>query len=714
MSVADDKIVKVAKDQFKRCQDWEKDSRLNFVFDTKFVNGDSQNLWQWPEEVSGDRNRKNRPCLTINKAKVHCLQIINDQRQNKSQVEIRPVGNGASYEAAKVFEGVIRHVEYISNAQDAYSNATWNQVSGGIGYWRILTEYSSDNNFDLDIKIKRVQDPLSIYMDPDIEEANGSDARFVFIFRNVPRKDFEQEYGKEDAVNDTPLGYGSGEDGDDWDTKDHVRVCEYYRRAEKNDTLHELADGSTLKESDSKDVEGLRASSVRSRDIPTPKIEWFKIAGQKIVDRQDWPGKYIPVVRLVGEEIIIDKKLDRRGHVRSLIDPQRMYNYWSSAAVEQVALIGKTPWVASVESVEGFEENYTNANVENKAWMPYRATVDGQKMDPPRRTEPAQMAPAYLDGMKIAQNELMMASGQYEANMGEKSNEVSGKAVQERQRQGENATYHYIDRFAQAIRFTGQILVDLIPKIYDVPRVIKIMAEDGTQTSVQVDPQHPESHTQMQDPTDDSYNPQQVTAIFNPTVGEFDVEADIGPAYATRRQEAFNALTQIIQSDPNLMPIVGDILFKAADFPLADEAAERLKNMVSPQAMGKAPDPHIMQLQQQMAQQHQVMMQTATKLAAAEKIIQDHDTENAINQYKAETDRMSKLADIDPAMYKIIIREMSSRMFGVPANILVQQHMAEEANLPQAPTPPPHPIAMQHAMDLKQAVPPTQPGTTGQ
>lgn len=706
MNRKDEKIVDEAKKRFNRCNEWESSARAKYCFDLKFANGDSDNLYQWPQNVATDRNGSNRPCLTVNKTRQHCLQIINDQRQNKSQVEIRAVGDGATFKAAEVLEGIVRHIEYISNAQNAYANACYHQVVGGIGYWRVVTDYAHDDTFDQEIFIRRVADPLSVYLDPDISEADGSDARFGFVFDDMPRDLFEAQYPREDDVTDAPLGVYDGATEDGWESKDHVRVCEYYRKSDKPDRLHELDNGMSVRESDvikedkrrraeagdDADIpsllDQLKINSVRSREISEPQIEWYLIAGSRIIDRKIWPGKYIPIVRVIGEETVIDGELDRKGHTRTLIDPQRIYNYWTSSAVEFVALQSKTPYITDVAAIDGYETNWANANIVNAAYLPYNGIrEDGTKIERPERAPPPVMSQAYLAGMETSRNEMMMASGQYEANMGQRSNEVSGAAVDARQRQGANSTYHFIDRFSDAIRFTGRILVDLIPKVYDTERVINILGIDGTQHTVQVNPglQDPQgnalAHQQVQDPDDQEYDPASITAIFNPNCGRYEVVATIGPAFETRRQETFNALSQILAHNEQLAPMVGDLMFKAADFPLADQIAARLHNLVPPQALGQGPTPQVQQMQQMLQQQSAAVQQLQAQLEQEKSKAAAVSTQKEIDAYNAETSRMKAVGAIDPEALLPLIRQMVTQVLGTPINPLIAAHRLENAQM---------------------------------
>lgn len=687
----DDRIIQEGKQRFARCETWEGDARKAFLSDYKFANADSDNLYQWPEDVRNGRELDDRPCLTINKTRQHCLQIINDAKQNKPSVKVKPIGNGATYEASQVYEGIVRHIEYISNAQSAYDTATTFQVMAGIGYWRVVTDYAGDDTFDQEIFIRRIKDPLTVFLDPDIREADGSDAQFGFVFDDMVRKDFNKKYPKyKDMISAT-----TALDPDDtWLQDDKVRIAEYYRRTQKKDRLMAFTDPATGQQSIvkassvPKEIMDLvtDAPGTQFRDIQEDQVEWFLIAGDKILERNEWPGRYIPIVRCVGEETIIEGELDRKGHTRAMKDAQRVYNYWSSSAVEQVALQGKTPYIAPIAAFEGLETHWQQANTTNFAYLGYNGYDDkGQPIPPPQRQPPPVMAQAYITGMQISSQEIKEVSGQFQAELGMQSNETSGVAIQQRQRQGDNATYHYIDNLAMAIRFTGKILIDLIPKIYDTPRVIKIMAEDGVEHQVTIDPKAQQAYLEKQ-----QEQKEVVQSIFNPNVGKYDVEADIGPAYATRRQEAFNAFLQIMSQNKDLMHIAGDLMFKAADFPMADELAERLKRLIPPQVMGDAPPPEVAQMGQQLQHMQGLLMNTMQELADAKRDLKAKDTQKEIDEYKAITERIKTLLptvvnpkDIANMVHDMMMQEHSSNLN--LANDVSSQAVAQMIAPPQPP-----------------------------
>lgn len=650
----DDKLIREAKKRFKRCAEWESTWRQRFIADIKFANADARNMYQWPQvlmDARGYGGGDERPCLTVNKTRQHNLQIINDGRQNKTAVRIKPVGDGATYEAAQVMEGIVRHIEYISNAQTVYTNASKFQVQGGIGYVRLVTDYVDDSSFDQDIFIRPVDDPLAIYLDPDFKEADGCDTRFGFVFADIDKDEFKAKYPKLALSVTTTSVLGNDEDG--WISVDKVRVAEYYYRTEVPDELivFTAPDGTKLpvKRSELRGMTGeLKAAfdqqladpATKRRPIKGHEVKWVKIAGDQIIERADCIFDTIPIVPCIGEKTVIDGEMDMKGHTRSLIDPQNMYNYHASAQVEFVGVQSKTRFLASMRSIADLDSYWGRANLDNLPFIPFNDIDDGGRDIAPPTPLPAPSAsPAYQAGMENAANDMMLVSGQYQAMMGEPSNEKSGKAIQARQRQGENATYHYIDNQATMIRRIGKMCIQAMPKIYDTPRIIKILGEDGTDSDVFLDPDAENAFQKRV--TQDQESAEQI--VMNPTIGRYDVMSDPGPDFATRRQEAFNALSQIAAQNPELMAVIGDLVLLAADFPLADEAAERLKRMVPAQALGDGPNPQVEALQKQLDTYQKLIGSLSVKVQQLQSKSVDRDAQKDVNVYKAITDRLDTL-----------------------------------------------------------------------
>ena len=635
-------VFKRADTRFHRCVNWESNARRLFMDDYRFANADADNGYQWPNDIRRNRDVDERPCLTINKTRQHNLQIVNDARQNKPGIRIKGTGNGATYESAQVYESVCRHIEYISSAQASYDLATKFQVDAGIGYFRVVTDYIDPKSFDQEIYIRPVQDPLTIYMDPDAKEIDKSDMKYCFVFDNIPREEFEQRYPEYKDKIPPDMAFGTGQS--DWISKYQVRVAEYYEVVETADELfHYTADDGTVtmlmgSEIPAEIKRQMKADPhTRYRDTNTKEINWYLIVGEKVITKKLWPGDRIPIFPVIGEETVIEGNLDRKGHTRALKDPQRMYNYWTSSAVEFVALQGKSPWIAPARAIEGYEEYWNTANKINYSVLPYNDIGDdGEPLtNKPERPAPPQMAPAYLQGMEIAGKEMMLVSGQYEAQMGQPSNERSGVAIQERQRQGDNATYHFIDNLAITIRSLGKALIYLIPKIYDTERIIMVIAEDGTDLEVKINPGAAQALEQIK-----NENNEVVQRIFNPSVGRYEVQADVGPQFGTKRQEAFNAFTQILTQAPALTSIVGDLMMKSADFPLAEMAAARLRRMVPKEALGEGPTLQEQQMTQVIQGQQKQLSELMQQLAEDLLKMRGKDAKTEVASYDAETKRL--------------------------------------------------------------------------
>ena len=644
----DKKILKEAKDRFHHAAKWEHNARKNFLEDIKFSEADAYNGYQWPNDIRRNRDVDERPCLTINKVRQHCLQIINDAKKNKPSIKYRAAGGGATQESANMLNALAKFVERRSMATTAYDWATNFQVRGGIGWWRVITEYE-DEETDFQIpKITKIDDPLMVMCDPDAKEADKSDMKYCFIFEDVDKDEFEREYPQyaKVATQQTTVDEDSA-----WTRTDYIRVCEYFRVVEEDDELHTFTVKGTNRRASirasllkgHKDIEKAIKDdpSTTTRHTTKRRIDWFFIVGSTIVEEGEWIGKYIPMVPVIGEETKIDGLMDRKGHTRALIDPQRMYNYWSSTAVEYGALQSKSPWVAPAEAIEGYESYWNTANKVNHSVLPYNGLNDaGEPIPEPKRIEPPVASPVALSGMQISAQELMMASGQYADMMGDESNERSAKAIEERQRPGSTATYHYIDNLSVAVRHTGRILLDLFPKLFTQERVFRILAEDGIDFQLEIDPRALQVYQKKL-----QHDGQVAAHVLNPSVGLYEVEADIGPNYGTRQEETANALTLLLTQAPTMVPIVGDLLLKSMDFELADEAAARLRRMVPAQALGEGPSMNEQALQAQVQNLQGLLQESMQELATSSLKLRGKEEKRDVDVANAVTAQLKALLD---------------------------------------------------------------------
>jgi len=656
-------IVKKAQKFYEKCNTWESTFRARFVDDLKFAEADSYNNYQWPNSVRRLRDIDDRPCLTINKTRQHNLQVINDAKQNKPEPRIRPVGGEASLESAEALEGIVRHIQYRSKFSTILDQAGSFQVRAGFGVYRIATDWADEDTLEQDIFIRPIIDPLSVMFDPDAKLADKSDGRMGLIFDNIPRDEFEDIYPEyKDYIPTRSIS--AGEDG--WVGKDYIRICEFFYKVvnpKKLIRFTDPTDGKVITMNEAHVPKVILDAvtddpSTQRRTTQTTEVRHAVIIGNCVAEENVWPGKYIPLVPVIGEESIIDGIMDRKGHTRALIDAQRMYNYWASAAVEFGALQTKTPWIAPAAAVEGHEPLWNNSNKQNVSVLVFNHMDDeGNEIPPPMRPQLPEQAPLYLSGMQTTQQEMMMVSGQYQSQMGQQGNERSGKAIQERQRQGDNATYHFIDNQAIAVRLTGEIILDLIPKIYNSTRVLQMLAKNGKDSMpIKIDPEA-EKAWAVEQGQDQAI----VQRVLNPNVGKYDVQVDIGPAYATAREEAFAAMTQILTQAPELVSVIGDILLKNADFPGAEEASQRMSRMVPPQAKGEGPTPAETQMQEELEKTNQALKVAMHELSVAQLKLVGKGELRDIDVYKAESDRLSIMAKagmVDPETFGKLMKQL--------------------------------------------------------
>ncbi len=652
----DDKIILEAQIRFRACEEWENIAWDLFDEDMKFAEADSDNGYQWPVSVSSQRGE--RPSLTINKVRQHNLQIINDAKANKTSIKYRAVGDGASSEGAEAFEGIARHIEYISDAESAYDVARNFQVKGGIGYARVVTDYEHEETFNQEIYIRPINNPKNVRLDPDIQQKDGSDANFGFIFKDILKKDVPEKY--QDYASSSALG-----NDNEWIKENHVRVAEYYRRSEKKDKLYAIPNPQTgeinyIRKTDLPKEILDRVIETQGppewREITDYSVEWFLIVGNMIAERKPWPGTYIPIARLIGEETVIQGILDRKGHTRALKDAQRMYNYNASASVEYGALQTKTPYIGPAAAIEGYETYWDSINDVNYSIVPYNHIDDqGNEIPRPERVPSPAAAQLYIEGMQTADNQMMMASGQYEANLGRKSNEVSGKAIDAREHQGDQATQHYYDNQSVFIGYIGKIILDLAPKIYDVKQVKKILAEDGEQSDVTIDPQAGQAHQVIKAQKEGEED----QIIFNPNIGKYDVVSDTGPSYLTKRLETYNALTQIITQVPESFTLLGPMWAKNSDFAESDKVAELLERMQPEQAKG-GPSRELQAAQQQIQLLSKELEKTLQENAKKELELKGKSADKSVDQYNAITKRLAEIEKhiISPADNARMFHEM--------------------------------------------------------
>jgi len=644
------------------------ESREDEIDDLRFYAGSPDNHWQWPSDVLATRGAVQgqtinaRPCLTINKLPQHVRQVTNDQRQNRPAAKVIPVDDNADIEVADIFNGMIRHIEYISDADVAYDTACENQVAYGEGYIRLLTEYCDDNTFEQDIKIGRVRNSFSVYMDPMIQDPTGADAKYCFVTQDLTREEYERMYPNAAPVT-TLQSLGVGDQSiSNWLNEDTIRVADYYYIDYDRATLNLYPGNQTAFAGtpEDKQLKAFFGKPLRSRESDRPKVKYCKINGYEVLEQNDWAGKCIPVIRVVGNEYEVDGRLYVSGLVRNAKDAQRMYNYWVSQEAEMLALAPKAPFIGYGGQFEGYENQWKTANTQNWPYLEVNPDVtDGQGaiLPLPQRAQPPMASSGLLQAKAGASEDIKSTTGQYNASLGMGSNERSGKAILARQREGDVGTYHYGNNLARSVRNVARQLVDLIPKIYDTQRVARIIGEDGDTKMVRVNPDQQQPVNKIVDQSGIV-----IEKIYNLSVGKYDVVAVTGPGYATKRQESLEAMGQMLQANPSLWAVAGDLFVKNMDWPGAQEMAKRFAKTIDPKLMGDGEDnPALAAAQQQMEAMGQEMEQMHQMLQNVGKSIEVQDQERKdyeakIKAFDAETKRISAVqAGMSPEQIQEIV-----------------------------------------------------------
>lgn len=610
-----EKLLKEIRDNLKFAIEQEEDNRTAAEEDMRFENGE-----QWPESVQTERESDGRPCLVINKTSAVVKQILGDAKQNKIAIKVRPNDSEADPMVAEVFNGIIRNIENESNAASCYQNAHSCAVRGGFGYFRVITEYSDDDTFEQDIRIKRIVNPFTVYMDPESEEPDGSDAKWCFVAERILRTRFKEMYPGKDVTESLQIGEGELED---WVSDKYVRIVEYFKVETRKETIYMLEDGRTTKGTPEiyegmEHFGGVPVKSSREKDCKY--IKWYKTNGLHILEQSEWAGKYIPIIPVVGDEVWINGKRILRSAIRWAKDPNRLYNWARSTSVETMAMAPKQPFLATPEEIEGHEEQW---KVAHKKPMPYLLHNMTQLGRPTRQQSSIPDTGAIQEAMMSA-DDVKATTGLFDASLGDAGNETSGRAITARQRQGNIATYVFTDNLVTSIKYLGRILIDLIPKIYDTDRVVRLLNKDGSEGWARI-------NAEYTDPVSG-----RTTKINDLSVGKYDLVVTTGPSYSTQRLEAADGMIQLAQVAPHYIPVIAPRLARNLDWPDADDIAEEMR------ALGQAPEPS----------EAQIMAQ---KLELAEKQTKILELQAKIEEIKSKTELTeSQIAKTDHETAQII------------------------------------------------------------
>jgi hypothetical protein len=647
------------RERYAACVEHEQDLREQAAEDIRFVNLPGS---QWDEAQKKKRGK--RPCYEFNLLRQHCRQITGDQRQARPSIKVRAVEDDDA-EGAQLRQGLILNIEGQSNAERAYDTGFSFAAEGGFGCWRIVTEYSDDDAWEQDIRIKEVRDPFAVWFDPSAVQYDRRDARFAFYEENLPRAVFEARYPKA-AVTEFD---GANPHGD-WFGKDTVRVAEYWVKKPVKRTILLLSDGRSVDADEvAASLDELAAQGItvkREREVQTDKVCMYVVSGAEVLSGpHEWPGKFIPLVPVYGDLVYIDGRDVYSGVVRHAKDAARLVNYTTTTAMETVAKLPKVPYLVTPKMLEGagVKQMWERAATEDPLFLPYTPDANAPGGRPVREAGPD--FPAALVNLSgVFQDLTKGVTGIHDVSRGANPGQQSGKAILALQNKGDVANFNYQDNLARSIRYTGEILLDLIPKVYDTERVVRVLGRDGGEKFEKINAMVQDQQTG------------QWVKVNDLSAGKYDVTVTTGPSFSTQRAEMVELMNGLFQSQPQAFPLFGDLFFKALDAPQAQEMAERAKFLLPPplqqqQGKGEPLPPEVaMAMQQaqqamQEAEQRVMALQQAEQKVAQEKAATDAE-KAAINAQRAQIAADIKVAQAEldkrDAEFKAMVAQFDAKV----------------------------------------------------
>ena len=649
--MTDEQLLADARDAFALCEEAESENRLAALDDLRFAKLGEQ----WPESVKQQRIKDGRPCLTINRQPAFIRQVVNEARQNRPCINVHPVDSAADPAIAQIYNGLIRNIEQTSKADVAYDTAVDCAVSNGFGYFRINTDYADDDSFDLDLRIERIVNPFSVYGDPHSTACDSADWDQCFVTEVVGHDAFRAKYKGAQPVNWSDSGYEKLPSP--WAQDKCVLVAEWWRRERVKRNIVALSDGTVLdaelyaRQKAMLDAQGITV--LGERQSHSHKVTQTVLTGAEVLEQNDWAGKYIPIVPVYGEEVNVEGKRHFRSLIREAKDAQRMLNYWRTASTELTALAPRVPFIGRKGTFKSDVRKWATVNSQNHAFIEY----DG---DAPPMRQPLDSGSAIgaIQEALNAQDDMKAILGMYDASLGAQGNEISGRAIIARQRQGDTSNFHFLDNLSRAIEHGGRILIDLIPTVYSGERMIRVLGPDSKAATVQLG-----QAMAVRGPDGQAVNDPAtglpLTRMCDLARGKYDLTVESGPSYASRRQESADQILRMIQAYPPAAPLLGDLLAKNLDWPDAEEVARRLHTLLPPQmqepAGGEAAaanplqHPVVRQAAQQAVATIDGLQQKAAVLGQQLSALQqDRTIENRkveIDAFKAQTERLKAVGE---------------------------------------------------------------------
>lgn len=588
MDEVKDELLAQARKRMDAATQGDQENREEALDDLRFLAG----IGQWPDDIQQDRAAAGKPCLIVNQLPQFLRQVTGDIRSTNPSIKVTAADSAADPKIAETFEGIIRQIQNRSGASSVYERGAESAAACGMGYWRILADYEHEGSFNQDIRIESIPNPFSVYFDPDAMLSTREDAEYCFITQSMNEEAFREEYP--DANAEPINADGITDNLHSWRDGDKVIIAEYFWKERKAVKMYLLPDGSTVIAPETKPT-----AFLKERDGTQTVIKWAKISGKDVLEGpQDTPWKHIPVVAVMGEELYAGDRMYRSSVIRHAKGPQSIFNITWSTAIEVAAMQPKSPWLVTPTQIAGFEAMWAEPDA-NKTTLLYNPDPTSGA---PQRIAPPMSSQALSELLTRAAMELRSTTGIQDAALGARSAEKSGVAIRQRQQESDNSTSIYADNMGKAIAHTGRIIVAAAPNVYDTARTLQTIAKDGTAGMAEVN--------QI------SFTPEGQPQQIDLSRGQYDVEVEVGPNYATRMQAAADGMMQFMQINPQAAMLIGDLMATAMDWPGADQIAERLKAALPPgiaQDKDAQPDPAQMQAMQ-MQQQEQMRMAEMGKI----------------------------------------------------------------------------------------------------
>ena len=607
----------------------DQENRRKAMDDMKFVNVPGA---QWDSNMRVARGT--RPCLEFNKIRVTGKRIINEIRSNRPAGKVRPVED-SDKKTADIYEGLCRNIWNTSDGDSVIDYAAEYQVNAGMGAWRVNTKYASEEVFDQDIVIEAIKNPFCLYCDPAAQDAMKRDAADWLLIDRMSDAAYKARWPKAKVVSFESTEF---DDEQEWEDGETVRIAEYWYKEpySKELLLVDFGDGTplTLDASEPGVSEIPTLAIKKRRTVQCERILMIIASGEAILEGPvEWAGTQFPFVMVFGEQIVIDGKTHWYGLPRFARDAQQFENVMLTSAYETVAAAPKEYNWATPKQAEGLLASWDEANSKNFHTRLYNP--DPLAPGAPGHHPGADVPVALIQMAEIADQQVRDVTGVHEASFGQEAGERSGIALARKQNQAAIVTYNFPDNMAKGVRRTWEIEVDLIPKIYDSTRTLRIIGPDGAEDYAKV------NHFVQ--------NPQtgEAEKVNDLATGRYDVSVTTGPGYQTQRMEAAEIYTQMAQAFPPLMQVAGDLIMKSNDLPYSEEIAERMQTLLPPQIQqqlqeGKDMPPEV---QQAMAQVQQAMQQVQQQGQLVQQAAQEVQQEKATAD-KAKADVQTAIANL--------------------------------------------------------------------